>query len=443
MGSGARLAACDDGPLEGRSMASSMLVTDPLTATPAFFGEPAEVAPDVFMYPAFANTYALRTPDGLVLLDPGLTHTSDTVRGAVRAWSDAPLRVAVYTHGHADHAFGLRAWLAAGERPEIVAQERCVERFHRYRHMHGLNAHINQRQFSLPQPIFPERFDWPTLLVYDRMTQRLGDVDIHYRAARGETDDHLWVWVPSRRCLFTGDLIIWQAPNCGNPQKVQRYPEDWAEALETMAALDADHLFPGHGLAVQGRDAVRLVLTETARYLRHIVDQVRTRMNAGQTAEEIFHAVEPDPELSRRPFLRATYDHPKFIVRNLLRLWGGWWDGNAANLLPASWAVQAAEVARLAGGVGPLVARGRALLDAGDAVLASHVAEWATRADPEGRPAQELKRDVYARRLRDAEALMARGIFRAAMHDAQRALGEEPTLGADAGMSFTGGARRS
>jgi glyoxylase-like metal-dependent hydrolase (beta-lactamase superfamily II) len=424
-------------------MASSMLVTDPLTATPAFFGEPAEIAPDVFMYPAFVNTYALRTPDGLVLLDPGLTHTSDTVHGAVRAWSDAPLRVAVYTHGHADHAFGLRAWLAAGERPEIVAQERCVERFHRYRHMHGLNAHINQRQFSLPQPIFPERFDWPTLLVHDRMTQRLGDVELHYRAARGETDDHLWVWVPSRRCLFTGDLIIWQAPNCGNPQKVQRYPEDWAEALETMAALDADHLFPGHGLAVQGRDAVRLVLSETARYLRHIVDQVRTRMNAGQTAEEIFHAVEPDPELSRRPFLRATYDHPKFIVRNLLRLWGGWWDGNAANLLPASWAVQAAEVARLAGGVGPLVARGRALLDASDAVLASHVAEWATRADPEDRTTQELKRDVYARRLRDAEALMARGIFRAAMHDAQRALGEEPTLGADAGMSFTGATRRT
>jgi alkyl sulfatase BDS1-like metallo-beta-lactamase superfamily hydrolase len=275
------------------------------------------------------------------------------------------------------------------------------------------------------------------------MTQRLDDVEVEYHAARGETDDHLWVWVPSRGCLFTGDLIIWQAPNCGNPQKVQRYPEDWADALETMAALDAEYLFPGHGLAVHGRDAVRLVLTETARYLRHIVDEVRARMNAGQTADEIFHAVEPDPELARRPFLRATYDHPKFIVRNLLRLWGGWWDGNAANLLPASWAVQAAEVTRLAGGVATLVARGRALLDGGDAVLASHVAEWATRAAPDDGPAQELKRDVYASRLREAEALMARGIFRAAMHDAQRALGEEPTLGADAGMSFTGAARRS
>ena len=146
-------------------MASSMLTTDPLHATPAFFGDPGEVAPDVFMHPAFVNTYALRTPDGLVLVDPGFTHTSDTVHDAVRAWSDAPLRVAVYTHGHADHAFGLRALLEAGERPEIVAQEHCVARFHRYRLMHGLNARINQRQFSLPQPMFPERFDWPTLLV--------------------------------------------------------------------------------------------------------------------------------------------------------------------------------------------------------------------------------------------------------------------------------------
>jgi glyoxylase-like metal-dependent hydrolase (beta-lactamase superfamily II) len=420
-----------------------MITSDPLAATPAFYGEPAEVAPDVFMHPAFINTYALRTPEGLVLIDPGFTHTTGGVQGAVRAWSDAALRVAVYTHGHADHAFGLRAWLAAGERPEIVAQENCIARFQRYRLMHGLNGHINMRQFSLPAPMFPDQFDWPTLLVHERMTQRLGDVEVHYHAARGETDDHLWVWAPSRRCLFTGDLIIWQAPNCGNPQKVQRYPEEWADGLETMAALDAEFLFPGHGLAVQGRDAVRLVLTETARYLRHIVDAVRVRMNAGQTAEEIFHAVEPDPELATRPFLRATYDHPKFIVRNLLRLWGGWWDGNAANLLPAPWAAQAAEIAALAGGVPRLVARGRALLDAGDAVMASHVAEWASRAAPDDQLAQALKRDVYARRLRDADALMARGIFRAAMHDAQRALGEEPTRGMDDGMSLTGGRPRS
>src|SRR4029453_3165379 len=122
--------------------------------------------------------------------------------------------------------------------------------------------------------------------------------------------------------------------------------------------------------------------------------------------------------------------------------WGGWWDGNAANLLPAPWSAQAQEIARLAGGVRQLVARGRALLDGGDPVMAAHLAEWATRAEPIDQAAQQLKRDVYARRLHDADALMARGIYRAAMHDAQRALGEEPTRELAPGMSLGGGGRR-
>src|SRR4029450_13680977 len=185
--------------------------------------------------------------------------------------------------------------------------------------------------------------------------------------------------------------------------KVQRYPEEWAQALEAMAGCDAEWLFPGHGLAIQGRGAVRTVLLETPRYLRVIVDEVRRRMNAGETPEDIFHAVEPDPELAKRPFLRASYDHPKFIVRNLLRLWGGWWNGNAADLLPATHEAQAQEIAALAGGVDAVMGRGR-----------DNVAP------------QELKRDVYQRRLAEESSLMAQGIYRAAMNDARQALREEP-----------------
>ncbi len=403
-----------------------MLTTDPLHARVALFADPYEIAPDVLMRAAFVNTYALRTPDGLLLVDPGLEPAAPAVYQAVRAWSPAPLHTAVYTHGHVDHAFGLRPFLEAGERPQIIAQENCVQRFQRYRLTHGWNARINQRQFSLPQPLFPQTFVWPTLTFRDRLTQRFGDLDVHYRAAKGETDDHCYVWVPARGYLFCGDLIIWQAPNCGNPQKVQRYPLEWAEALEAMAGLDAEWLFPGHGLAVHGAAAVRTVLTETARYLRVIIDQVLTRMNAGETPEAIVHAVEPDPELATRPFLQANYDHPKFIVRNLLRLWGGWWNGNAADLLPATMERQAKEIAALAGGVAAVVARGRALLESGDAVLAAHLAEWAVRAQPTNRPAQQLKHDVYTRRLAQEPALMAQGIYRAALRDAQAAVSQLP-----------------
>jgi glyoxylase-like metal-dependent hydrolase (beta-lactamase superfamily II) len=403
----------------------AMLTTDPLRAQPRVWGEPAEIAPDVFMYPAFVNTYALKTPAGLLIVDPGFTHAAGAMREAVRGWSDAPLHSAVYTHGHVDHAFGLRAFLRAGETPQIIAQENCLARFRRYGTTHGWNARINQRQFSLPEPNFPRQFDWPTLTFRDALSQRLGGLQVEYRAAKGETDDAVWVWVPERRYLFTGDLIIWQAPNCGNPQKVQRYPAEWADALEQMAGLGAEHLFPGHGLVIRGADAVRSVLTDTARYLRIIIDQVLELMNQGRTPEQIFHAVEPDAELSTRPYLQAHYDHPKFIVRNLLRLWGGWWNGNAADLLPETQESQADEIAALAGGVAALIARGRALLQDGASKRAAHLAEWATRAAPDDVEAQRLKRDVYARRLAEEPSLMAQGIYRAAMNDARRALGEE------------------
>src|SRR4029077_18641650 len=142
------------------------------------------------------------------------------------------------------------------------------------------NARINQRQFSLPQPMFPAHFVWPTLTFHDRLVQRIGDTEVQYVAAKGETDDACCVWLPQQRYLFCGDLIIWQAPNCGNPQKVQRYPAEWAEALDSMAGVGAEGVLSVHGVVIEGRDAVRTVLVDTARYLRVIIDQVIERMNA-------------------------------------------------------------------------------------------------------------------------------------------------------------------
>jgi len=402
-----------------------MLTSDPVNASPQYTGDPSEVAPDVFMHPVFVNSYAVKTPAGLLLIDPGTKAGANRVHAAMRRWSSDPVHTAVYTHGHMDHAFGLKPFLAEGHPIHIVAQENCPERFRRYALTNGYNEIINRRQFGDDRISFPNEFDWPTLTFRDSLAQRFGDLDVHYHAAKGETDDHCFVWMPQKGYLFCGDLIIWRSPNCGNPQKVQRYPIEWVQALETMAGLGAEWLFPGHGLAIKGRDAVRQVLTETAQYLRHIIDQVLPRLNAGDAPDDIFHAVTSDAVLASRPYLLEQYDHPKFIVRNLIRRWGGWWNGNAADLFPATVARQASEIADLAGGIAALVARGRKLMAAGDLELACHVAEWAVRAKPDDRAAQELKRDVYQRRGDESSNLMAQGIYRGAANEARAVLGEE------------------
>ena len=54
--------------------------------------------------------------------------------------------------------------------------------------------------------------------------------------------------------------MTWLFPNAGNPQKVQRYPVEWAAALRSMVALGPELLLPAHGLPIEGRERIETVL---------------------------------------------------------------------------------------------------------------------------------------------------------------------------------------
>src|SRR5437773_7884680 len=140
-------------------------------------------------------------------------------------------------------------------------------------------------------------------------------------------------------------------------KKVQRFPGEWATALRAMAGLGADLLVPGHGIPIFGADRIRAALTDTAELLETIEGQVLALMNAGATLDRVLHEVRPPERLLAKPYLRPVYDDPQFIVRNVWRLYGGWYDGEPDKLLPAPRAEQAREWVALAGGLGRVVER--------------------------------------------------------------------------------------
>ena len=302
-------------------------------------GEVEEIASGVFFVHAFANVTVVRAGRGLVLVDTANYVGRDRTFAAVRAIDPGPLHAAIYTHGHADHAFGLPPFLAeaAGKgwpRPRIVGHRSVAARFDRYRATLGYNGLINARQFSIAAS-WPTEYDYPDT-VYDQALRLDTDgVALELQHARGETDDATWVWWPERRILWTGDLFIWVAPNAGNPQKVQRYAAEWAGALREMAARGAELLIPGHGMPIVGADRVRQALTDTAAWLEALVSQTLALMNAGATLEEVLRSVRPPADLAERRYLQAVYDEPDFVVRNLWRLYGGWYDGAPSHLKPA------------------------------------------------------------------------------------------------------------
>lgn len=374
-----------------------------------------EVLPRTWIVqPSLVNVYVLETDAGLVMIDAGMNTDADTVHAAVRSRFDAPLHTVIFTHGHLDHAFGLGRFLDEGERPRVVAHENVVHRFETYRRTARLNSLVNKRQWQLPEmPWWPSEhgdFVWPDTTYRDVLDLDIGGERFTLHHGKGETDDHTWVWIPGRRVLASGDFFCGTMPNCGNPNKVLRYPEEWADADEAMAALGAEVMLPGHGEPIHGVEQIRRGLLEQAEFLRSIVAQTLDGLNAGLRHDEIARSIRVPEHLAGLEHLQPTYDRPEFIARNVIRRYGGWFDGYASDLLPAPGEEIGAEVVALAGGVDAVVARARELA-ATNLPLACHLAEWAYLAAPDDPDAKQCVIEIFSARADADPSLMSKGVY--------------------------------
>lgn len=396
-------------------------------------GEHEEVAAGVMFYRWFANFTAIKTEEGIVLVDTGAhTNQAETV-AMVRRFGPERINSAVYTHGHVDHALGMAAFIAEGQknrvaRARVVGHRAVAARFDRYKRTAGYNGLVNARQFGAASlwPTEPSDYVYPDTYFDDRFTVSAGSVKFECHHGRGETDDAAWVYIPQRKVLCTGDFIIWAAPNAGNPQKAVRYAREWAEALRAMVKVGAEVLLPGHGVPVFGALRVRQVLTDTADYLQSLYDQTAALMNAGRPLDEIVRGVAPPAKLVEKPYLQAVYDEPEFIVRNIWRLEAGWYDGTPSHLKPAPMAERAREIAELAGGADRLIARAEAKHAAGDLAMAAHLIDWAVAAAPADQRGHALRMKIYAARAMESRSTMSHGIFRAAAVESAEKAGLAP-----------------
>jgi alkyl sulfatase BDS1-like metallo-beta-lactamase superfamily hydrolase len=348
----------------------------------------------------FVNIAVFETDAGLVLVDSGYAPAGPALRETLKKLSNKPIHTIIHTHHHADHAWGAWALMDMGPNgkpPRIVTTEAFLDQMQHDIRSHGLIQRNNQQTVV---PLTWTDVIQPTLTFQHQTTLHIGKDDFVLTHARGETEDQLWVWVPTRRVVVSADYYQSFMPNTGNGKRRQRFTEEWALALRQMAAHKPLRVLPMHGPAINADAEIQDKLNAHAAALEIISEQAVQGLNAGLRADQIIDRIALPPTLAQREDLKVEYVTAKDIGRMVLKQYNGWWDDIPSHWNPAPLAAQARAIAALAGGARPLIERALSMSHSEPAVAAS-LADWAWLAAPDDEQVLQGALSVYQQRIRE------------------------------------------
>ena len=209
-----------------------------------------QVTPAVFTDTTLrgCNPSFVVTSAGVVVIDtPQLPTRAVAMRQEAEA--HGRIRYLINTEHHVDHIFG--NYYFRGDWP-VVEHQALYDRF--MVATPDLDPYEYARE-AIPTDdpdgaaIFPDRDAYyaspnkGTIVFTGDLTLSVGDHTFRLLHTPGHTPGQLAVHVPEKRVVFTGDTIF----NGCQTWLMTSDVDQWIAALERIAALDVDHVIPGHG----------------------------------------------------------------------------------------------------------------------------------------------------------------------------------------------------
>ena len=314
-----------------------------------------------------ANSIMIETSDGLVIVDTlGSEERATDMLGEFRKISSKPIKAIIFTHNHLDHIGGTTIFAQEGE-PEIYAQENILYNIDNIStRIRPIIFERSARQFGIPlseDKIVHQGIGGflevnadatiglmrPTVTFKDKLDLKIDDLEIELAHVPGETDDHLYVWLPKHKAVMVGDNFYKTFANLYAIRGTKfRNPMEWVHSIDRIRKLDAEYLIPSHSRPIEGRENIAKALRDYRDGIQFVHDQTIRHINKGLLPDEIVKIVKLPPHLASSPYLQEFYGSISSYVRSVFSGYIGWFSGNITELHPLDNSVKAQKIRELA-----------------------------------------------------------------------------------------------
>lgn len=332
-----------------------------------------------------SNSAMIIGDDGVIIIDALRSlGAAEKVEEAFKQICDKPVVALIYTHGHQDHTGGTSAFVGANKAVQIIAREGFKEELQEHSPVEKILAKRNARQFgrNLPDSEIINRgvtagrtptdrvgkgYIAPNRTFSDSLVITIAGIDLELYAVNAETNDHLFVWTPSLKALFTGDNYYKAFPNL-YAIRGSRYRDvkSWGEVVKIMSTFPVEHLVPGHTRPLTGAANVHQNLTNYASAILSVYEQTIACMNKGYTVQKAVESVKLPADLREQDNLQEFYGSVAWGVRSIFAFYVGWFDGNPTHLYPLELVNEAAHIVKMAGGEEKVLAHLNSAFEDGD-----------------------------------------------------------------------------
>jgi glyoxylase-like metal-dependent hydrolase (beta-lactamase superfamily II) len=180
--------------------------------------------------PLLTDCYAIIVPGtGAVIIDA----PRDAWRAAIEAAEslDAPILLAIATHGHWDHITDMSEVQKSG----IPVAAHPADAY--------MMADPHGQGLTLPFVVGPVKIDRP---LHDGDRLGLGSVELHVLHTPGHTPGSVSIWLPESDAMFTGDTLL--KGGAGHTAEPGASLPALAASVRRIASYpESTRLYPGHG----------------------------------------------------------------------------------------------------------------------------------------------------------------------------------------------------